>query len=78
MLDDFKNNDVKSFEEIYQAVVLEFRKKGLLDPTREEVQKLVDYAETQVALEKVPKQKIAVGSLVPYSIIFKNLNVNLN
>lgn len=58
MLDSFKENDVKSFEEIYQAVVLEFRKKGLDDPTRAEVKKLVDDAEAQGVLKKVPRKKL--------------------
>lgn len=57
MLDGF-NNDVKSFEEIYKAIVLEFRKKGLDDPTRAEVKKLVDDAEAQGVLKKVPSKKL--------------------
>lgn len=56
MLDDFKQNDVKSFEEIYQAIVKDFRKYGLKDPTREEVQKLLVKAEKQGAISKVDKK----------------------
>lgn len=58
MFGGFKENDVKSFEEIYKAVVLEFRKCGLNDPTREEVKKIVDDAEAQGALKKVPRKKL--------------------
>lgn len=58
MLDDFKNNDIKSFEEIYKAVVIEFRKKGLSDPTRVEVKKLVDDSVVQGALKKVPSKNL--------------------
>jgi len=66
VFDDFKQNDVKSFEEIYQAIILEFKKMEIkkyglngfiAPPTREEVKKMLDKSEKQGAIEKVDKEK---------------------
>jgi len=52
----FKENDVKTFEEIYQAIVLECRKYGKKDLTRAEVQEMLDESEKQGAITKIDKK----------------------
>ena len=53
MFDDIKENDVMSFEEIYQRFVLECRQNGLSDPTRAELKKVLDDAESKGAVKKI-------------------------